>query len=219
MTASVLPFVVVTDEQRTPAWYQARVGKLTGTCAADMLTTIKSGEAAARRHLRARLVAERLSGQSQEDSYISKDMQRGCDLEADAICAYELRRDVVVQPVGFIAHPDLQAGCSPDGQVDGFTGLVEVKCPKTATHIRYLREQTVPRDYLHQITHNLWITGAAWCDFVSYDPRLPEGGQLFIRRVLRGDVDLTAYELAVRLFLGEVETEIADVQRLIATAA
>lgn len=219
VTAALAPFVVVTDDQRTPDWHQARVGRLTGTCAADMLATIKSGEAAARRDLRARLVAERLSGQSQEDGYVSKDMQRGADLEADAICAYELVRDVVVQPVGFLAHPDLLAGCSPDGQIANFAGLVEVKCPKTATHIRYLREQTVPRDYLHQITHNLWITGAQWCDFISFDPRLPEGGRLFIKRVMRADVDLAAYELCVRSFLAEVEKELAEVSALLGAGA
>lgn len=213
------PFRIVTTEQRTPEWHQARVAMLTGTCASDMLATIKSGEAAARRDLRARLVAERLSGQSQEDGYVSKEMQRGSDLEADAICAYELARDVVVQPVGFLAHHELSAGCSPDGQINQFEGLIEVKCPKTATHIGYLRSQKVPTAYLHQITHNLWITGAQWCDFVSFDPRLPEAARLLVRRVLRSEVDLKAYELAVRLFLNEVDADVADVLRLCGAAA
>ncbi len=212
------PFVVVTEEQRTPAWHQARVGKFTGTCAADMLATIKSGEAAARRDLRARLVAERLSGATQEDGYVSKDMQRGTDLEPDAIAEYELVTDAMVVSVGFIQHPELPVGCSLDGQVNDYEGIVEVKCPKTATHIGYLRSGKVPSAYMPQITHNLFVSGAKWCDFISYDPRLPKGGRLFLRRVLASDVDLAAYELTLRLFLSEVDREAEEVARLMVAA-
>lgn len=214
------PFRVVTLEQRVPEWHAARVGMLTGTCAADMLATIKSGEAAARRDLRTRLVVERLTGQSQEEGgFVSKDMQRGSDLEGDAIAAYELASENMVQPVGFLAHLELPAGCSPDGQVSDYAGIVEVKCPKSATHLGYLRSGKVPTAYLYQITHNLWISGAAWCDFISYAPQMPEGLQLFVRRVGRAEVDISAYELAVRLFLGEVDRELAEVQSLAGAAA
>lgn len=214
------PFRVVTLEQRTPEWLAARVGMLTGTCAADMLSTIKSGEAAARRDLRTRLVVERLTGQAQDEGgFVSKDMQRGSDLEGDAIAAYELLSENVVQPVGFLAHPELPAGCSPDGQVSDYAGIVEVKCPKSATHLGYLRSGKVPTAYMHQITHNLWITGAAWCEFISFDPRFPEPLRLFVRRVNRADVDLKAYELAVRLFLSECDKELAEVSALAGAAA
>lgn len=214
------PFRVVTLEQRVPEWHAARVGMLTGTCAADMLATIKSGEAAARRDLRTRLVVERLTGQSQEEGgFVSKDMQRGSDLEGDAIAAYELASENMVQPVGFLAHLELPAGCSPDGQVSDYAGIVEVKCPKSATHLGYLRSGKVPTAYLYQITHNIWISGAAWCDFISYAPQMPEGLQLFVRRVGRAEVDISAYELAVRLFLGEVDRELAEVQSLAGAAA
>lgn len=213
------PFVIVTDDQRSPEWHAARVAMLTGTDAKSMLATIKSGEAAARRDLRTAIVVERLTGQSQEDGFVSKDMERGTQLEPDAIAAYELARDVLVQPVGFIRHPDLPAGCSLDGQVADFTGIVEVKCPKSATHVGYWRAGKVPSDYLPQITHNLWISGAAWCDFISYDPRLPESLRLFIRRVRREDVDLAAYELTVRLFLSECDKEHDELTRLAAGVA
>lgn len=213
------PFVIVTDDQRSPEWHAARVAMLTGTDAKSMLATIKSGEAAARRDLRTAIVVERLTGQSQEDGFVSKDMERGTQLEPDAIAAYELARDVLVQPVGFIRHPELPAGCSLDGQVDDFTGIVEVKCPKSATHVGYWRAGKVPSDYLPQITHNLWISGAAWCDFISYDPRLPEPLRLFVRRVRREDVDLAAYELTVRLFLSECDKEHDELTRLAAGVA
>ena len=101
-----------------------------------------------------------------------------------------------------------------DGEIKGFTGLLEVKCPKSSTHLGYVRARQVPGDYLPQITHNLWITGAAWCDFVSYDPRLGPGLDLFLVRVQAADVDLQAYEIVARLFLSEVEREREDVEAL-----
>jgi len=209
---------VIDCDQRTAAWHAVRLGKLTGTGAGDMLTTIRKGEAAARRDLRLRLVCERLTGASAEDSYISKEMQRGIDLEPAARAAYEAATGHLVRPVGFVAHDELLAGCSPDGEVRGFTGIVEIKCPKSATHLSYLRTRTLPADYWPQVTHNLWITGAQWCDFVSFDDRFPPELQLFRIRLPREAVDLTAYELAARLFLDEVAHELADVQGLRAAA-
>ena len=139
-------------------------------------------------------------------------MQRGIDLEPAAFAAYEAATGHVAHQVGFLAHPTLPAGCSPDGQVRSFEGILELKCPKSATHLGYLRAQKVPTDYLRQITHNLWITGASWCDFVSFDDRFPLPLQLVCLRVVRSDVDLAAYELAARLFLDEVERDHAELR-------
>ncbi len=212
--------IVYDVEQRTEEWFGLRLGRLTGSAASDMLATLKSkGEAAARRDLRLRLVLERLVGQSQEDGYVNADMQRGVDLEPVARAAYEALTGAIVNDVGFCAHDDLLAGCSPDGEIGGYDGLIEIKCPRSATHLGYLRANAVPSDYLPQITHNLWITGAQWCDFVSHDPRFPAPLDLFVRRVARADVDLSAYELAVRLFLSECERELAAVQELMGAAA
>jgi YqaJ-like recombinase protein len=206
--------IIVTDTQKTPEWYAARLGRLTASRAADMLATIKSGEAAARRDLRVQLVVERLTGLPQEDAYVNQAMQRGLDKEADAFAAYEALTGNLASPVGFVAHDTLMAGCSPDGQVDGFAGLLELKCPKSATHLDYLRARKVPGKYLAQITHALWITGAAWCDFLSFDDRFPLQLQTFCHRVYRADVDLAAYELAATLFLSEIDRECAEVSKL-----
>jgi len=208
-----MSYTVVTPDQRTDAWRQARCGRLTASRACDMLATIKSGEAAARRDLRLQLVVERLTGQPQDDGFTTKDMQRGLDKEADAVAAYEALTGALVRPVGFLAHPELQAGCSPDGLI-GADGILEVKCPKAATHLSYLKARAVPKDYLAQIQHALWITGAAWCDFVSFDDRFPPALQVLVIRVKQTDVDLTAYELAVRLFLTDVDREYAAVAQL-----
>lgn len=210
---------IITTDQRTPDWYAARVGKFTASRAADMLATIKTGEAAARRDLRVQLVVERLTGQPQEDPYINAVMQRGIDKEADAFSAYEALTGNLASPVGFLAHDTLMAGCSPDGEVDDFKGLLELKCPKSATHLGYLKSRTVPRDYLAQITHGLWITGAQFCDFLSFDDRFPLALQTFYVRVHRADVDLKAYELAAMVFLSEVDRDYAEVAKLAEVAA
>ena len=212
-----MTFQTLTTEQRTPEWHAARLGRLTGSCAADMLAKIKTGEAAGRRNLRVRLVLERLTGQSQEDDYVSKDMQRGTDLESAAFAAYEAETGNLARRVGFLAHPDLMAGCSPDAEVGGYQGIVELKCPKSATHLGYLRARVVPDDYLKQVQHNLWITGAQWADFVSWDPRFPPSLRLMITRVTMADAERKAYELLVRMFLAEVDREYEEVEQMAAT--
>lgn len=201
------PFRIIDTEQRSDEWRLARLGRLTGSSAADMLATIKSGEAAARRDLRLRLVCERLTGQSQDSTFVSAEMQRGIDCEPLALGAYETLTGRLVQRSGFLVHTDLMAGCSLDGHFGDFDGILEMKCPKSATHLKYLRAGVAPSDYLPQITHNLWISGAAWCDFVSWDDRFPEAMQTLIVRMNRGDVDIAGYEAKARAFLVDVENE------------
>jgi hypothetical protein len=201
-------------DQRSPEWFALRAGKLTGSVAKDMLATIKTGEAAARRDLRFKLLAERLSGLSQEDGYTNAAMQWGIDHEADAVRAYEAEALCFVEPVGFVEHDELPVGTSPDGFV-GADGLLSIKCPKTATHIRYLREKREPSEHFAQNTHELWLTGRAWLDFVSFDPRLPEGLQLFKVRVTRSQAELASYELMVRAFVAEVDAAEAEMCGLV----
>ena len=194
-------------EQRTPGWYQLRAGKLTASRAKDMLAKIKSGEAAARRDLKYQLIAERLSGEPQEDAYVNPAMQWGIDHEAEAIAAYEAATGALVTPIGFCEHTDLLAGCSPDGFV-GTTGIVSIKCPKTATQIRYWRDGGEPSEHWAQNTHELWLTERTWIDFVSFDPRLPDRLRLFVVRVNRTVAERDAYDADARRFLAEVQTEL-----------
>ena len=210
---------VIACEQRSDEWRQARVGMFTASRAADMMATIKSGEAAARRDLRVQLVCERLTHQSQEDSYLNAAMQRGIDKEADALAAYEALTGHLVQPVGFLAHDTLLAGCSPDGIIGDYEGGLELKCPKTATHLSYLKGKTVPKDYLHQMVHSLWIVGCAWWDFVSFDDRLPEHLQVFHVRMQRNATEIASYELMARTFLSEVDREVEELSAMAGAAA
>ena len=212
-------FTICTAEQRSAEWFTARLGKFTASSASDMLATIKSGEAAARRDLRMRLVLERLTGQSQESGYINADMQWGMDHEVDAFAAYEAHSGNLVRRTGFLSHVEFMAGCSLDGDVEHFAGIVEIKAPKSATHYGYLKARAVPANHLPQILHQLWITGAQWCDFCSYDPRFPEPLQLFVARVPRVEIDVLAYEKTALKFLAEVDAEMDAAQALMCVGA
>jgi hypothetical protein len=207
-------------EQRSPEWHAARVGMFTASCAGDMLAkTEKGSEAAKRRDLRLRLVLERLTGVSQENGYVNADMQRGIDKEADAIAAYEALTGNLIRPVGFIAHDTLRMGCSPDGIVGDFVGGAEIKCPKSATHLAYLRGKTLPKEYVGQIQHSLFVTGAEWWDFLSFDDRFPEPLRTFYIRVKRNETEVQAYEFMARQFLNEIDKELADMEALAGAVA
>lgn len=211
----VMNFTEVIAEQRSVLWFQSRCGLLTGSRASDMLATIKSGEAAARRDYRVQLVTERLTGRPQDDGFINAAMQHGIDMEPAAFAAYESLTGSVAMRTGFLRHTQFGAGCSLDGHVDNFAGIVEIKCPKSATHLGYWRGKgEAPANYLPQITHNLWITGAQWCDFLSFDDRFPEELQTFLVRVTRADVDIEAYEKKALAFLAEVDAEVLAIRTM-----
>lgn len=201
-------------EQRTPEWFALRCGRLTASDAKDMLATIKTGEAAARRDLRMRLVCERLTGQPQTDDYSNSDMQRGVRLEDVARARYEAHAGVLVDTsVGFIAHDTLAAGCSPDGVAeDG--AVLEVKAPRAARHVGYLKAGVVPAEHRAQLLHQLWVSGAPAVTFVSFNDDLPEHLQLFVVRLERDDDELAAYEQKARAFLTEVDSEVEALTRL-----
>jgi putative phage-type endonuclease len=213
------PFVVIDAEQRSEQWFAARAGRVTASRAADVLAKIKSGEAAARRNYRVQLVAERLTGQPQEDGFVSAAMQRGIDLEPAAFAAYESLTGEVAQRVGFLAHTELPIGASPDGVIGDVEGLVELKVPLAATHLAYLRAGVVPPDYVPQITHLLLVSGAAYCDFLSYGPMFPAHLQTFLVRVRRSEVDLAGYDRELRAFLCEVDDEVRAIETMVNPSA
>ena len=202
--------------QRSPEWFAARAGRLTGSVAADILGKLRSGgESAARRDLRIQLAVELLTGKPMEQSgFTSAAMQRGIDSEPAARAAYEAKTGNVVRNTGFVIRDDLMVGCSLDGDIRGFEGILEIKCPKSATMAQYLKDDRLPPDYLPQVTHNLWVTGAQWCDFVAWDDRMPPGLDYFCVRVSRDTNALAVYEAEVRRFLIEVESEVGHLRNL-----
>lgn len=205
---------VITCEQGSPEWLAARCGIATASGFSDILATIKSGEAAARRNYRARLVVERLTGKPVE-YFQTAAMRQGTEREPAARSAYEAQTGAWVNEVGFCRHDVMEAGASPDGMI-GDDGGLEIKCPELATHLAYLRMAGMPPEYVAQVQGNLWITGRAWWDFASYSPDFPEGLQLSVRRVFRDDAYIKGLELAVGLFMAEVREEEAALRRLAA---
>ncbi|MGA8222699.1 MAG: lambda exonuclease family protein, partial [Candidatus Acidiferrales bacterium] len=183
-------------DQRTEEWRQARSGKVTASVIADVLSKPKKGstETAGRSNYRAQLVAEILTGKPCDNPYVSPPMQWGIEQEPFACAAYELERGLMVDTVGFSDHPRIENfGCSPDGLVED-EGLVQFKCPNTATHIDYLLRGEVPAEYQPQMLAEMACTGRLWCDFVSFDPRLPAELQLFVKRFWRDETRIGEIE-------------------------
>lgn len=205
-------------EQRTDDWFAARAGKATASSIYKILAKTKTGYGADRENYAAQLVAERLTGKP-ADSFSNAAMQWGIDMEANARAAYaESIGDNPVE-VGFIDHPLIAwSGASPDGLV-GFDGLVEIKCPNTATHIRTLNGAGIDKKYMLQMQWQMACTERDWCDFVSFDPRLPDEMQMHVRRVERDAAMLAEIEAEVTKFLDEVAATVAQLEATYRKAA
>jgi putative phage-type endonuclease len=199
--------------QGSDEWKRLRLGKVTASRVADVIAKTKTGYSSSRANYMAQLIAERLTDAPAE-TYTNAAMQHGTDTEPEARAAYEFYQGVTVKEVAFVAHPKIdQAGCSPDGLV-GPDGLVEIKCPNTATHLETLLGQSVPGKYEAQMQFQMACTGAAYCDFVSYDPRMPENMRLFIKRVKRDEARIKEIETEIAAFLLEMAVKLSQLVSL-----
>lgn len=195
-------------EQGTQEWLEQRRGKVTASRIADLMAQTKSGPGASRKNYAAQLVAERLTGTVAE-SFTNAAMQWGTETEPQARAAYTLATFNDVTEAPFVTHPKIQdAGASPDGFI-GDDGLIEIKCPTTATHIDTLLSGKIDGKYLKQMYFQMACTGREWCDFVSFDPRLPDEMRLFIHRVPAHPEAIAEIEEAVASFLAEVAQTVA----------
>lgn len=193
------------DGSANPEWLLARSARVTGSTADAMLAESKTNTQ--RTNLKVRLAVERLTGRHFDKDFQSRAMEQGLAREADARAAYECDRGVIVSTVGFCSRTDLLAGCSPDGEIGDFEGLVSIKCPDFAAHADALDGKTISLKYRRQMIHELWVTGARWCDYVSYNPDFGEGLSLLIIRIERDEKVMQEHETAVRAFLAEVEAK------------
>lgn len=199
--------------QRSPEWFAARCGSLGASQLADALAKTKSGWGASRANLRAKLVVERLTGQ-QEEGFTSAAMQWGVDKEEEARIAYSFLTGRNVVEVGLYKHPTIVGThASPDGLVDD-DGCIEIKCPNSATHIETLKSNLVAHKYLLQMQWQMRCADRQWCDFVSFDPRMPDHLMLYIQRVQRDDDMLATLESEVRAFLAEVDEDVKALSKL-----
>lgn len=195
-------------EQGSQEWLLARCGKVTASRVADIMAKTKSGYSASRGNYMAELVCERLTGVP-TDTFKSAAMEWGTAQEPHARAAYEAVGGVLVEEVGFVPHSSIpDAGASPDGLV-GAVGLIEIKCPNTATHIETLLSGKVPDRYNTQMQWQMACTGRVWCDYVSYDPRMPENMRLFLARVFRDQSAILAMETEVLTFIHELTDKVA----------
>jgi putative phage-type endonuclease len=200
--------------QGTTDWFAARLGKVTASRVADVIAKTKTGYSTSRENYMAQLVVERLT-QTKAESYTNAAMQWGTDQEPFARAAYEAAQSVMVEEVGFVPHPTIEwAGASPDGLV-GDDGLVEIKCPNTATMIEALLTGKVPTKYFTQMQFQMACTGTKFCDYVVFDPRMPAKAQLFIARVDRHDVYIAEIESEIVKFLAEVESQVQQLNQII----
>ena len=199
-------------EQRSTEWYAARCGSLGASQLNEALATTKNGWGASRENLKNRIIAERLTG-SPTETFQNAAMQWGVDQEDNARKAYESHTGTFVEEMGIAFHPDLKhTHASPDGLV-GEDGLIEIKCPNTTTHIETLKAQKVPSKYMNQMLWQMRCVDRQWCDYVSFDPRLPAHLQLFIKRVERDDAAIAELEAKVAEFLDELQGEIDELNR------
>lgn len=208
-------FQIIDCEQNSDAWRAARIGRVTGSRAKCVQAKGKGREeAVTRRNYRVQLVCERLTGKPQEDEFFSRDMQKGKEREPFGRAAHEARTGMLVRETGFLAMTEFLAGCSLDGDVEDFKGLVSYKCPLPSTHLTYIKEARLPPEYVAQATHEMWVTGAEFYEFVSYCPAFPERLQLFTVRVERNEFGIAQYEDELRKFLAEVQLEYNELKKV-----
>lgn len=202
------PNVIV---QGTDEWFAARRGKVTASRVADVMARTKSGFAASRSNYKAELLLEILTNTTAV-GFVSEAMKWGTEQEPNARALYASTIFDPVVEVGFIDHPDiLGAGCSPDGLV-GDDGIVEIKCPNTATFLEIFLTDNIPQKWLTQIQMQLDCTGRKWCDFVCYDPRMPEGGQIYVQRVERDEMFISTMREMIQTFIKELNEEVEQVK-------
>ena len=200
-------------EQRTEEWFKARLGKVTASRVADVIAKTKSGYSASRDNYMAQLICERLTGQ-QGESFTNAAMEHGTKTEPLARSAYENARGLFAEEVGFVQHPTIEmSGASPDGLVET-RGMLEIKCPNTATHIDTLLTQSVPTKYITQMQWQMRCCDRQWCDYVSFDNRIREDLQLFVKRVEFDASYVAMLEEEVNLFLKELDVKVNKLNNL-----
>jgi putative phage-type endonuclease len=204
----------MSDDQRTEEWFAQRLGKVTASKVADLMAKTKSGYSTSRDNYMAQLVVERITN-TKADSFSNAAMEWGTTQEPFARAAYESLIGTMVEEIGFVQHPTIHwAGASPDGLVDD-DGLVEIKCPNTATMIDTLLTGKVPQKYYIQMQMQMACTQRAWCDYAVFDPRMPAKAQLFVKRVPRDDAFIAEMEAEIINFLVEVDVQVSQLIKLI----
>lgn len=197
-------FTAIDVPQRSPEWFAARLGRVTGSTASDMLARTAKGWAADRDNLLWRLVLERMTGRPQERKFTTPAMQDGIDREPMAVAAYEALTGHLVRSCGFLRHDALMAGASLDGYLGDFAVLISIKCRQPKAHAEHVLSGKVPADAIAQMRHELWLTGASDHHYVSFNPDFPDSQQLRVKVFTRAELDVDGYERELLAFLADV---------------
>jgi hypothetical protein len=198
---SGLKLVIFNHEQGTPEWKAARAGNAT---ASEFGSIMAKGEGKTRRAYLRRIVAERLTGKPTE-TYRNAHMDRGNEQEPFACMAYEARTGAILQKVGFMKHPELAVGCSPDRLIES-DGGAEIKSVIPTVQLDTILSGKYPSEHRPQIQGCLWLTRRAWWDFVSYCDDMPqEHLRTYIFRVQREEDYIKTLETEIRGFLREAD--------------
>jgi hypothetical protein len=185
--------------QGTPEWASLRAGKPTSSDF-DRIITPKTGKPSSQAEsYMFRLIAERLMGHPVVE-FVSHWMDRGSQMEAEAVSFYEFQRDLETVKVGFVTDDAGSIGASPDRLV-GEDGLLEIKVPAEHTHVGYLLKHAVDQAYWPQVQGQLWITERQWVDILSYHPEMPPA----LIRVQRDDAYIDLLAAGVQAFAQVLE--------------
>jgi putative phage-type endonuclease len=205
---------IIDAPQGSEAWFAARAGRVTASRISDVLAKGRSGApSATRAAYLGELIAETLTGQPANAFQGNADTERGVELEPEARAVYEVRKGAIVDSVGFVIHPRIErAGASPDGLAGD--GLLEIKCPRTHTHLEYLLNGEPPAKYVPQMAWQAACCERPWVDFVSYCPAMPDDLRLFVVRYEPSMTYLKEIEGAVIEFLAELDEKLARVAKL-----
>lgn len=198
--------------QGTPEWKLQRLGLVTASRIADVMARTRGGFSATRQGYMMALITERLTGEPMQ-TYSNSAMDWGREKEGEARAAYAARTGTIVEEVGFIRHPTLEAGASPDGLVGSDT-IIEIKCPNSQTMVEWIESREIPTRYRLQIQWQLAVTGRDMAHFVGYDPRLPEHLRLLIIEEPRNQQMILEITGEVERFLGELNEKLKKLKEM-----
>ncbi|SRR6266404_140175 len=204
-------FTVFDCAQRSPEWFIARAGLVTGSKA--KMVFMKDGTAGRDDYI-LQLALERMTGLIEPEPFFNADMKRGVEKEPWCRLTTEINYGVTIRQTGFVRHNTMKIGMSFDGDINDFESFAEFKMPKSKTHVNYMRAKTLPADYKPQVMHGHLVSGAKHSIFCSGDDRLPDGLDLFYIESNVNDLPMDEYSKALNKFLNQVSNMEAELRLL-----
>ena len=189
----------------SPEQIRQRIGCLTASNMRRALSVLKSGKPSEdRESYKRELVAERLVGYAM-DHYVTPAMQHGIDNEPVAKEEYTWATGNLIEPMPTVPHPVIPfLLATPDGRIEADVGI-EIKCPTSSKFVAWKLAGVVPEEHKPQMLAQCLCAGFAAVEFIAYDPRMPEGQRLFVRRFTPTADELAAVEAGAIAFLQEVD--------------